>query len=67
MSYTGYVVWFIVMAVLIAAILAFGTLTMAGVLPLHHHRDDGADGAHGNEGTDEHDHDTHHHWWHRAA
>jgi hypothetical protein len=64
MSYTGYLVGFIVMALLIAAILALGTLHMAGILPPEHPRQE--DGQ-PEEGSPDSEHDTHHHWWHRAA
>jgi hypothetical protein len=66
-SYTETVVGFIVMAILIAAILALGTLHMAGVLPQdgHRHEDSAATGQDA-EG-DRHDGDAHQHWWHRAA
>jgi len=67
MSYTGYIVWFIAMAVAILAILAFGTLVMADVVHLHHHHHDADRGAADEPLEGEQEHDTHHHWWHRAA
>ena len=68
MSYTGYIVWFILMAVMITAILAVGTLMMAGLLPApgNHHEDDAATReARAEEKALEHA--AHHHWWQRAA
>jgi hypothetical protein len=64
MSYTGYLVGFIVMAILIAAILALGTLHMAGILPPEHPRQDGEQPVGDSPAGED---DAHHHWWHRAA
>ena len=66
MSYTGYIVWFIALAVAVLALLAVGTLVMADVvhLHLHHHADHGSADE---TPAGEQEHDTHHHWWHRAA
>ena len=62
MSETGYIVWFIGMAFLIAMILGLGTLRMAGVLRRHPGQGDDAEvHAHPRHAKDE----EHHHWYDR--
>lgn len=64
MSETGYVVWFILMAVAIAALLGVGTVIAAGVVRLpHRHREE----PQLVPVTDAEDHHHHFHWFHRAA
>jgi hypothetical protein len=62
---TQYIFWFIGMALAIAALLSFGTLTMAGVLRRHPGETDDTEHAEVHAHPRHTKDDEHHHWYDR--